>query len=38
MGKHANSEYRDDPTLYGTEAKNTTFTKLEAFNTAELNY
>ena len=38
MGKHANSEYRDDPTLYGTEAKNATFTKLEAFNPAELNY
>ena len=38
MGKHANSEYADDPTLYGTDAKHANFLKLEAFNPAELNY
>ncbi|MBR1588224.1 MAG: chitobiase/beta-hexosaminidase C-terminal domain-containing protein, partial [Kiritimatiellae bacterium] len=38
MGKHANSEYGDDPTLYGTEAKHANFKKIEAFNPAELNY
>ena len=38
MGRHANSEYNDDPTLYGTEDKHSNFKKLEAFNPAELNY
>jgi hypothetical protein len=36
MGKHADSEYSDDPTLYGTDQKNANFKKLDAFNPAEL--
>ena len=38
MGKHADSEYSDDPTLYGTDQKNANFKKLDAFNPAELHY
>ena len=38
MGKHANSEARDDPTLYGTEMTHANFKKLDAFNPAELHY
>ena len=38
MGKHANSEATDDPTPYGTELKHSNFTKLSAFNPAELHY
>ena len=38
MGKHADSEATDDPTLYGTEQKHANFKKLEAFNPAELHY
>ena len=38
MGKHANSEAQDDPTLYGTDQKHANFAKLSAFNPAELHY
>ena len=38
MGKHANSEAKDDPTLYGTEATHANFKKLNAFNPGELHY
>ena len=38
MGKHANSEARDDPTLYGTEGTHANFKKLDAFNPGELHY
>ena len=38
MGKHANSEYSDNPTGYGTTEAHSNFSKLEAFNPAELHY
>ena len=38
MGKHANSEAKDDPTLYGTEGTHANFKKLDAFNPGELHY
>ena len=38
MGRHANSEAKDDPTLYGTEQSHANFKKLNAFNPAELHY
>ena len=38
MGKHANSEYSDNPTGYGTTEAHANFAKLEAFNPAELHY
>ncbi len=38
MGKHADSEAKDDPTLYGTEGTHANFKKLDAFNPGELHY
>ena len=38
MGKHANSEYSDNPTGYGTTEAHANFAKLDAFNPAELHF